>query len=316
MCYINFSGSFPFEIPSTTVFAGCFVCCKATRTLKNNRESLCNSAETGSEMGNAKTFLKFLKLPAEIRRMIWKVFHNAYAPRAVTLCYNPDTGFYSKTPPTVIFSVNHESRVLALGFFQPAFKNITRIGDFALVYPPNHAPVYLDFSKDVIYLQAAQGDKIRSMIQAMRISDLNMMKHLAINDLTQLETSHDSDISDLCQSLLVMPQLQRLFVVKINAWLVWDKLAEAEAQHVFFKGHGVRGGVWQRISTRKSFVEEMRVLEGIHAWKAPAVCCVNPYELMLMPANWQRCNGTLISHKGRWSIGNPRVRGQRDHLRV
>jgi hypothetical protein len=274
------------------------------------------SIELGSEISHAKIFPKFSKLPAEIRRMVWKEFHDAYIPRAVTLCYNPPTGFYSKTPPPASFSVDHESRLGALRFFQPASNNIIRTEDLVPVHPSRHTPVYLNFSQDVIYLQAAKGEQIRSMIQAIRISDFNMTQHLAISDPTELRSYHDSDIRDLCRSFPVMPHLKRLFVVKINAWLSWDRFAEAEVQHVFFKGHGVRGGVWQGTSRWKSFVEELRVLEGVHAWKAPAVCCFSPYELMVMPANWQRCNGTLTSHKGRWSIGNPRARGYQDDLEV
>ena len=260
-------------------------------------------------MSYEKIFPLFSKLPAEIRLMIWKEFHDDYTPRAVTLCYNPDTGFYSKTPLHTSFYVNHESRIEAPRFFKSAFNNhVTRIGDLELVHPSNHRTIYVNFSQDVIYLQAAQGGEIRSMIQAMSTSDHNKLQHLAINDLTQLKTFEDTDLRDLLRSLVVMPRLQRLFVVKIYAWLAWDKLSEAEAQHVFFKGHGIRGRVWQNNAARDNFVDEMKPLELRHHWKAPAVCFISNFELLVMPANWQRCNGTLTSHSGRWSIANPRAR--------
>jgi hypothetical protein len=278
--------------------------------MENNHAGFRTSIKPGSEMSHAKTFPLFSNLPAEIRLMIWKEFHDAYAPRAVTLCYNPDRGFYSKTPLHSSFYVNHESRVEAPKFLNSAFHNhVTRIGDLAPVHPPNHTPIYVNFSKDVIYLQAAEGDDIRSTIWAMSSVDHNMLQHLAINDPTKLQRFRNADLGDLLRSLVVMPQLQRLSVVQINAWLVWDKHAEAEAQHVFFKGHGIRGRVWQKNTTRETFVEEMRELENTHGWKAPDVCVISPYELMVMPANWQRCNGTLTSRSGRWSIINPTVRG-------
>jgi hypothetical protein len=56
--------------------------------------------------------------------------------------------------------------------------------------------------------------------------------------LHYFETS-GTEISKLLQPLVAMPQLQQLFMVHIHAWLTWDKLAEAEAQHILFKGRGV-----------------------------------------------------------------------------
>lgn len=269
--------------------------------MENNQESLCTSTELGSQMSHEKTFAMFSKLPTEICLMIWKEFRDAYAPRVVTVCYNSDSGFYSKTPLHASFHVNHESRAEALRSLEPAFHNhVRRIGDLAHIHPPNHPPIYVNFSQDVIYLQAAQGNDIRSIIQKMSNTDHNMIQHLAINDPTHLE--------GLVRSLVVMPRLQRLFIVKINAWLAWDKLAEAEAQHVFFKGYGICGRVWQNNPTRHDIIEEMKELEFLHRWKTPDVCYVSSFELLVMPAHWQRCKGTLSSPKGRWAVTNPRER--------
>jgi hypothetical protein len=116
----------------------------------------------------------------ELRFTIWKEFHStydeSYAGRVVTLCRNTETGFYSKTslPPT--FFINRECYIEALRSFTPAFAScITTQSDLALYKLPNRTSIYVNFSKDIIFLQAIEGNNIRSMFQVMSKDDRKMI---------------------------------------------------------------------------------------------------------------------------------------------
>jgi hypothetical protein len=99
-------------------------------------------------------------------------------------------------------------------------------------------PIYVNFSKDIIFLQAVEGDNIRSIIQAMSKDDRKMIQHLVINDPSLLRDFRDRYLTKLLRPLVSMPRLRQLFMVRIHAWLTWDDIAEAETQHILFKGCG------------------------------------------------------------------------------
>jgi hypothetical protein len=171
--------------------------------------------------------------------MIWKSFHEALGPRVVTLYYNNDTGFFSKTAPPATLSVNHESRVEALKVFTNAFaSHVTVLRYRVLTTRMSFAPIYVDFSRDLIYLQGEEyAPSACRLVKAMSTADLEQLKYLAINNIPE--------IADLVEPLALLPQLKRLSIITIAAWLIWDKTTEAQLPEVLFHGPGL-GGVWQR----------------------------------------------------------------------
>lgn len=249
---------------------------------REDQDSCGTLIEPGSEIVNTEKSSSFSKLPLEIRLRIWKIFHDDHGPRAITLHHNPKSGFYSKSAPPATFSVNRESRTEALGYFTHAFTKHMINGVQEETELAHVAPVYVNFSKDVIYLQSAEKDAIIHLLKAMSASDLGQLRYLATNDVTWPCGSSENLIG-IVEAVVSMSNLQRLSVVKIDAWFVWDEMTEYEMQEVLLRGPGLRG-VWQdQGSTLSNYLWAMEWRkEREPTWRMPAVHIVCNNELIHM----------------------------------
>lgn len=190
----------------------------------------------------------FSGFPAELRLKIWRYFHRNIGPRVVTLCYNQKIGYFSKTTPPATLFINKESRIEAQKLFTAAFTSHYpfdtefQLGFFNYTPIHNLAPIYVDFSKDIICLQESQGEDITIALEAMSSEDRLSIQQMAIN-VDDLYPTRPS-MRPRRAAIASMSQLHCLFTVRLDAWLIWSVITEQEMEQVLFRGYGIRG-LWQ-----------------------------------------------------------------------
>lgn len=119
-------------------------------TSSNRRHSQRHSQDTASSkiianFNGAKDFPHFVKLPNEVRSMVWEML--AEEPRAVAVNTKTNGGLRSSIPP--ILQVCSESRAVGLRHYTLAFES-KQFLNTSNVLPPR---VYFNFERDTLYLR-------------------------------------------------------------------------------------------------------------------------------------------------------------------
>jgi hypothetical protein len=218
---------------------------------------------------------KFSILPPEIRNNIWELIHQNIEPRLVTLYYNVCKGFSSKTTPPATLFINKESRHEAKKLFTAAFTSHYPFDTEFLLgffdYTPVHnlTPLYVDFSKDIICLQEAQGDDITIAFEAMSSEDRQSIQKVAVNIDAWFPSR--ACMRDQLSALAALSQLRCLFTIRVDAWLAWCSLTEQEMKHALLRDHSIRG-CWQYPRSTGSARE----------WNVQRVVHIGEFELVTM----------------------------------
>ncbi|TVY44348.1 hypothetical protein LOCC1_G005864 [Lachnellula occidentalis] len=165
------------------------------------------------------SFLRFPKLPTELRAIIWKLTLQA---RTVEIEWQETRGFYTQVGTPVALQVCKDSRDAVISFYPACFGN--------LMFTPRTA---FNFSLDTLYIGIPVHDQILHLVASLNATEISKLQHLAIDHGINMDWrwEYDGEIDyEACvkKAASLMPNL-RVFleVVNLAAWLE-DGIDEGE----------------------------------------------------------------------------------------